>query len=114
MEPGILYLTTLTTPGSKAILEKCLESLMLAIDGNQPPASLYQLYYEQAIGTPESKSDGRAYDFPALSPNLAFDDATLRPVQEAWRLVMGQDGEEAVVDYMTFQDREGVGDDDES
>jgi len=109
---GILYLATLASESSKTILEKGLSSLLAAISDEDIPSSLYQLYYEQAVAPNEIRSTNRTFDFPAPSPDLAFSDSALAPVKEAWKLVMGG-GDVDEDEYMKFQDREGVGDDDD-
>ncbi|KAK3336662.1 GDP dissociation inhibitor-domain-containing protein [Cercophora scortea] len=107
---SVLYLTMLSSPDSKNILHRALESLLIALDGEQQrPESLYHLYYEQAGSSMKRQQDGLIFGFPPPSLSLSFDDATLGPVREAWKVVMGEAG----ADYMTFPDREGYVDDDE-
>jgi len=77
------------------------------------PACLYQLYYEQAATASSSAAfNGGVFDLPRPPLDLAFKDVSLDPVKEAWKAVMGPltEGEDA--EYMQFQDREGMGDDD--
>ncbi len=109
---AVLYFATLTTPNSKAMLQQCLVSLLAAVDTELPPAPLYQLYYKQAVGSSEHKLLGHRFEFPLPSTDLAFDDALLGPVQEAWKTVMGTATGDEGIAYMSFQEREGVGDDD--
>ncbi len=78
---------------------------------DQVPPILYQLQYEQLAGSESSEVDGPVFTLPAPSSSLAFDDATLEPVREAWKRVMGDAAVES--EYLTFEDREGAIDDDE-
>jgi hypothetical protein len=102
---GVLYLTTLATPASKALLQSALESLMSALaDGGDAPACLYQLHYQQSRGSSTCKADGSVIQLPAPSLNLAFDDSVLDTVRQAWKTAMGSEVDDQ--DYMVFSDRE--------
>lgn len=82
-------------------------------DGSLPQC-LYQVYYEQQQSDGSTlAAEGRILDLPPPSVMLTFDDATLGPVQEAWRGIMGKAAEEDDVQYMVFTDREGVGEEDD-
>jgi len=108
----VLYFSTLRTPGSRAVLESSLASLLASLETEKPAPVHFQLYYEQVIPTAGFRQEGKVFEFAATSPSLAFDDATLGPVKEVWRLVVGSVTEEEEAGYMKFQDREGVGEDD--
>lgn len=125
-----------------ALLQAEHAAALLADEGS-PPLSLYKLRYEQGEGTAgKDKADGAKqsrdtanatpalFTFPAPSLSLAFDDAQLGAVREAWELVAGpgERGEQVAagqpeegeareageeVEYMVFQDREGVGEEDD-
>lgn len=113
---GVLYLSTIQTPDSKAFLEHTTSSLLAALAPQDGPAPrcLYQLYYEQQSSNTNALSgQGRILDFPTLPVSLTFDDDTLNPVQEAWRTAMGEAAQEDGVQYMVFADREGMDNDDE-
>lgn len=45
--------------------------------------------------------------------DLAFNDSTLDPVRQAWDMAMGQEANAEGVEYLVFDDREGVVDDDD-
>jgi len=92
-------------------LESILASFLESLDAGPVPIH-FQLYYEQAVPTTASEKDGRVFEYSSASPSLTFDDATLGPVQEAWKLVMGAVTEQEEAEYMKFRDREGVGEDD--
>lgn len=107
---GVLYLSTVATSNSKEILSRSLESLLFAVDRDQVPQCLYQLYYEQAAGVKHSRLDGLILDLPGPSLSLLMDDASLNHVREAWRKVVGDAVDDA--EYMVFTAREPVDDDD--
>ncbi|KAM5346763.1 hypothetical protein ACJ41O_009768 [Fusarium nematophilum] len=108
----VIYLSTVHTSAAKSILEKSLSSLLAAVaEGQEVPPVIYQLYYEQSNSTNALSVDGNSATFSSSSAGLAFDDSILDSVQEAWKLVMGEP-DDASVEYMKFEDREGGGDDD--
>lgn len=53
----------------------------------------------------------RVIKFPRMSPDLAFDDLLIERVRHAWQLITGRD--ESAGEFMVFEDREGMGEDDE-
>ncbi|KAL7621559.1 Rab proteins geranylgeranyltransferase component A [Parahypoxylon ruwenzoriense] len=108
-----------TPPQSAQRLESALDALLAAatsLESTAAPVCLYKLQYEQAVSTREPLSTTRGnvstFAFPSPPLNLAFDDGCLGAVRDAWKLVMGEGASEE--DYMVFEDREGVGDDDEA
>lgn len=46
------------------------------------------------------------FSFPSPTLDLAFNDASLDAVLEAWKVVMGDAADES--EYMIFDDREGA------
>jgi Rab proteins geranylgeranyltransferase component A len=110
---GVLYFTTLQSEASERILQAALDAVNLALSDGAETACLYQLYYEQAIGSAKSARSDGIFEFLPPLPSLAFNDATLDAVHEAWKDVMGSTIEEQGLEYMKFQDREGMGDDDD-
>ena len=107
----MLYLTTLATSQSREILDLALQSFLGALGQDPGPECLYKLYYEQAAGSGQPQVGGSTFQFPALSLSLAFDDASLSPVREAWAKATGAPADDS--EYMVFADREGQMDDDE-
>jgi RAB protein geranylgeranyltransferase component A len=107
-----LYLSTIPTERSKHLLQRALAALLATQKVEHADACLYQLYYEQRAGSGELKVDGNVVTFPCPSISLAFDDATLEPVRQAWDTVGRPDGAEGVT-YMQFEDREKLDDDDD-
>ncbi|KAI0113898.1 GDP dissociation inhibitor-domain-containing protein [Hypoxylon sp. NC0597] len=114
---SVIYLTTLAAPQSAQRLGSALDALLAAatpIDSPKP-VCLYKLQYEQSLSARKPSRTTRGgvstFAFPSPSLNLAFDDGCLEAVKDAWKLVMG--GEASEDEYMVFQDREGVGDEDE-
>ncbi|CCC10337.1 hypothetical protein SMACR_02912 [Sordaria macrospora] len=108
---GVLYLTTMATSNSKEVLSRALESFLSAMDHDQVPQCLYQLYYEQAAGVKQSRLDELTIDLPGPSLSLSMDDLLLKHVREAWKKVASDTADDA--EYMIFTDREPVDDDDE-
>lgn len=49
-----------------------------------------------------------AYRFPPSSLDLAFEDDTLDLVKEAWKIIVGDEVDDA--DFMMFDDRNGTSD----
>ncbi|KAF5019297.1 hypothetical protein F66182_8690 [Fusarium sp. NRRL 66182] len=108
----VIYLSTVSTPSAKSVLETALSSLLISVsDGQVVAPPIYQLYYEQSNGTSALNVDTNIATFSPACLSLAFDDSSLDSAQEAWKFVTGDAGDEAV-DYMKFEDREGGEDDD--
>ncbi|KAI8953373.1 rab protein geranylgeranyltransferase component A [Xylaria longipes] len=110
---SVVYLTMEVKPQSPDILDMALTALLQAAATTADV--LYKLYYEQATSARESvvTSQGSAtvFEFPSPSLGLAFDDGSLDAVKEAWKIVMkDEDLDDA---FMKFEDREGMGDDDD-
>ncbi|KAI1760937.1 GDP dissociation inhibitor-domain-containing protein [Hypoxylon sp. FL1150] len=115
---SVIYLTTPSTPRAAQRLESNLDNLLAAVspaEGSTTPICLYKLQYEQSLSAREASSTARngvtIFTFPSPSLSLAFDDKCLSAVKDAWKLVIGEDASED--EYMIFQDREGVADDDD-
>lgn len=92
-------------------------SLLAAVDTEDAPKShvLYRMYYEQQCNNDVALAgDQRILSFQPPPVALTFNDASLEPIYEAWKHVLGGDiPEETLSDYMIFADREGVADDDD-
>ena len=93
-------------------MEGCLASFLESYESDQLIPTHFQLYYEQAIPSGSFSSEGHIFDFSSSSTSLAFDDTTLGAAKEAWKLVMGSMTDDEEAEYMRYQDREGVGEDD--
>ncbi|OAA54187.1 rab proteins geranylgeranyltransferase component A [Cordyceps fumosorosea ARSEF 2679] len=114
----IVYLSTISTASSKALLETALLSLLhaaTAVGGQAIPEVVYKLQYEQVgAKTPSLDVDEEGIvTFGAPVLDLAFRDTTLQPVRQAWEKLTGLAGEEADAEYYVFEDREGVDDEDD-
>ncbi|KAI0454026.1 GDP dissociation inhibitor-domain-containing protein [Xylaria acuta] len=113
--PGqsVIYLTMEAIPQSLDILDMALTALLQAVA--TAADVLYKLYYEQATSARKSlvtsQDSATVFEFPSPSLGLAFDDGSLDTVKEAWKIVM----KDEVLDdtFMKFEDREGMGDDDD-
>ncbi|KAI1343360.1 GDP dissociation inhibitor [Xylariaceae sp. FL0016] len=112
---SVIYLTTLSSSGAPQRLEKALDALlqMSMTLAPQAPSCLFKLLYEQYAGKCSSSPNKSTsmFEFPAPSFGLAFDDSCLDAVKDAWNHVTGDSTNDD--QYMIFQDRESVGDDDD-
>lgn len=108
----IIYFSTMTGSNSKTLLGNALSSLLTVASKSHPAMSLWQMYYEQACGTSTLNVENNIGIFDRFTPDLAFNDSILGPVQQAWRRVVGSDAEDT--NYMKFDDREGVDDEDDA
>jgi hypothetical protein len=104
----------LATPQASHILNVALTALLQAVTPSANP--LYKLYYEQTTSARQSQvtslRSAAVFEFPSPSLSLSFDDSSLDPVKEAWKLVMKDEASEDA--YMVFEDREGMDDDDDN
>ncbi|KAL2259140.1 hypothetical protein VTK26DRAFT_7312 [Humicola hyalothermophila] len=108
---SVLYLTTLASADSQELLKQALNAFVEAISEDQPPHILYQFQYDQSGGPRDMRVEGSVVTLPAPNLSLAFDDASLEPIHETWKRVVGDAAVEG--EYMTFSDREGAMDDDD-
>lgn len=112
---GVIYCSVaLPGPQGQALIEAAVDRL---IQAEGPPARvLWSLRYTQSgrlsNGEPRrlTVEDGipGCYHFPPSSLDLAFEDDTLDLVKEAWKIVVGDEADDA--DFMMFDDREGTSD----
>ena len=91
-------------------------SRLLDLVGESPsPRSLWTLKYEQPDQAITVSSDVGGPDntivFPAPSSDLVFDESILERVKAAWQKIMGPDFRSE--DFLVFEDRNPVGDDDD-
>ncbi|PHH88151.1 hypothetical protein CDD83_7924 [Cordyceps sp. RAO-2017] len=109
-----VYLSTMSGPQSRQMLEAALSSLLTALaPEGERPTCLYRLGYEQRGGTGAFMADGGIGTFALPSLELALPDSAVAPVREAWAMVTGGDGADGE-GYMRFEDREGVADDEDA
>ncbi|KAI1124270.1 rab protein geranylgeranyltransferase component A [Nemania abortiva] len=110
---SVIYLTMQAGPQSSRVLDIAVTALLQAV--TPTAAILYKLYYEQSISARQSlvTSQGGAtvFEFPSPSLGLAFDDENLDAVKEAWKLVLKDEATDDT--FMKFEDREGMGGDDD-
>lgn len=112
---GVIYCSVaLPGPEGQALIESAVDRLIRA---EGPQASvLWSLRYTHSgrlsNGEPRrlTVEDGvpDGYLFPPSSLDLAFEDDTLDLVKEAWKIVVGDEVDDA--DFMMFDDREGTSD----
>ncbi|WDK18020.1 rab protein geranylgeranyltransferase component A [Colletotrichum graminicola] len=110
---SVLYFVTPKTANSAEALEKASASLLSALgDGESQPQVIYKVAYEQAKAASSASADASDV-LPSLPLDLAFSDAALEPVRQAWAKVAGPVADDPDTQYMKFEDREGVGDEDD-
>jgi hypothetical protein len=96
-------------------LDEALDRLLKLTNESPHPVALWSLKYEQRGYTlPETSAnlvgeEAKTITFPPLSLDLAFDETVLNTVKEAWQTIMGPDTQ----DFLVFEDRNPMGDDDE-
>lgn len=83
------------------------------VDATPSPTLLWSLQYEHhpsiATSLLPATDSGNVLKFPPPPSDLAFDDAILGRVKGVWQTIIGDDAGE----FLTFEDREAYGDDDE-
>lgn len=79
------------------------------LEDTEKPSVLFEIQYEQSRQSSASIITDQGCDLPTPSLDLAFDDAALDTVEEAWRKIMG----ESATLYMTFKPREQFDDEDD-
>jgi len=117
---SVLY-ATVGLPGESGVrlLEKAVESLLSCLKMQPRPTILWSLRYEQhypSIQPPQNSAlphlwplDKRILVLPPTSLDLVLDDSVLDQIKGVWQTIMGDEAGE----FMKFDDREGVGADDE-
>lgn len=107
-------MSTMSTPKSKLLLEQALSLLSVAVSPDQEqPKCLYRLSYQQSSAATDVHVDGNTVNLPPLPLDLAFNDSVMDQVRAAWDVVTQGDEPAEDVEYMNFDDREGVIDEDE-
>ncbi|KAG6014828.1 hypothetical protein E4U43_006081 [Claviceps pusilla] len=107
----VVYLSTLSCPNSCALLDVSLSKLLAAAaSSSQSAKCLWRLHYEQTCGAGSFAVQDNIGTFGRFAPDLTLNDSVLEPVQQAWQAVVGPDAD--TDNYMKFDDREGVQDDD--
>ncbi|KAL2876096.1 Rab proteins geranylgeranyltransferase component A [Colletotrichum sp. CLE4] len=110
---SVLYFITPNTSTSTEALEKALVSFLSALgNGEDKPEAIYKVAYQQAQAAAAISADVSDV-LLSLPLDLAFSDTALEPVRDAWTKVMGPAAEDPDVVYMKFDDREGVGDEED-
>ncbi|KAL0937464.1 RAB proteins geranylgeranyltransferase component a [Colletotrichum truncatum] len=110
---SVLYFVTPKSATSAEALQKALDSLLASLaDGENQPQTIYKVAYQQARPTASAPADDVLY-VPSLPLDLAFSDSALESVRDTWWKIMGPVADDPDVQYMKFEDREGVGDEDD-
>lgn len=98
---GVLYATTRHSSSSKGLLEAALDAFLATPSGDAK--LLYSLYYEQQQGFRTTEGSLKGTD-PSI--DLAFNDLVLDNVAAEWKVIMGNEADEAV--FMKFEERPGM------
>jgi hypothetical protein len=100
---GVLYATTLHSNGSKALIEAALDAFLRSANIEDTKV-LYTLYYEQQ----SLKSTGESSKDSDPSLDLSCNDQLLEDVAQEWKVVLGNEVDQAA--FMQFEERTGMND----
>lgn len=103
---GVLYATTIYSSSSKVLLEAALDAFLATPSGDAK--LLYRLYYEQQQGIRSTEGPFKGME---TSMDLAFNDLVLDDVAAEWKLIMGDEADEAA--FMQFDERPGMNEEEE-
>ncbi|RDW80121.1 hypothetical protein BP6252_04759 [Coleophoma cylindrospora] len=109
---SVIYASTSQTASSKKLLDLCVSSFIKAVTAENAQL-LYNLHYEQKQSTFESYSAGVVHHLQDPSLDLAFDDALLGDVEEAWNVTAKNIGLEDSGTFLQFEERNPMNGDDE-
>ncbi|KAI4118164.1 MAG: hypothetical protein LQ338_007453 [Usnochroma carphineum] len=125
---GIIYTSThLSHPSTALLLKSAMDIFLDTLDESPRPKILWSLFYTQHHPTssstslvPDTEDSTTAPDHKCdrilclrdLSPSLALEDEVLRDVRAAWEVITADDGE-ARGGFLQFEEREGVGAEDD-
>lgn len=122
---GVLYASTKSVQNSKERLNVAVALLLSAsfdasgsdqtVNSDSKPEVLFELYYDQSRASTSNDIAGTTCALPSSSLDLAFDEAVLDNVEDAWRFVNKKTSteEKQETPYMVFKSREQFDDDDE-
>ncbi|RHZ55681.1 hypothetical protein CDV55_104919 [Aspergillus turcosus] len=111
----VLYSSvSISGPDGQSLLESAIHKLLQS-SADQNAKILWSLRFTQlgrlsqdVRGTPriqKSSLSANILSFPPPSLDLAFDDALIDTVKDAWKMIMG---DQASDDFMNFEDRKGA------
>ena len=89
-----------------------IAQFLQCVDESTKPQVLWQLQYQQQCGVSSSSSnvgEEKLIALSASSVDLAFDENILDSVKAAWQKITGGQPQ----DFLVFEDRNPVGDDDD-
>ena len=118
--PGVIYASTReTSEDSKQSLTDAVEKLLSTANEDPAPRILWSMSYNEKDRAPSTAvpaafahdESGQLMVFPQKSLDLAFDDALVDSVKGVWREIMGSNAND--VEFLRFEEREGIGDDDD-
>jgi len=100
-----------TTSGNQVLISVAITELLQTVDEASRGQVLWNLQYQQSLESSSSSNfdDGKTISLAESSIDLAFDENILESVKAAWQKITG--GEER--DFLMFEDRNPVGDEDD-
>lgn len=105
-----------STSGPTSLLDEAVKRLLAVMADTSQPVILWCLKYEQqgpgadhSGSDPKTNAEDGTVIFPSPSLDLAFDEAVLDAVKEAWQRIIGPEAK----DFLVFEERNPVGDEDE-
>ena len=109
---GVLYISTLAIGNAKERIDAAVSAFIASFEEQSTVEKLYNLFYVQSTNKVQATSKDGIYTMASSSLDLAFDDATLDSVEDAWKSTLTED--EDVSSFMTFEVREQMhGEDDD-
>lgn len=120
MVTGLIYAYTSHPESSKAhaLLQTAVERLLARVHEDPTPSILWYMHYDQQYTLPPTANDWETnvecdrfsnphiLQLPDMMPGLVLEDDVLKHVRAAYDRIVGDEN----AGFMSFEDREGVGD----
>lgn len=109
MITGVIYATT---SGDQSLITAAIAQLIQSVEEPAKPHILWQLQYQQrcdVLSTSGDVGEEKSISLPASLVDLAFDENILDCVKAAWQRITGGQPQ----DFLVFEERNPVGDDDD-
>jgi Rab proteins geranylgeranyltransferase component A len=110
---GVIYASVAGTHDeSFQILDRAVSALLNSIDEQPKPHVLWKMQYQQRAYSPAGNpynAEAGILELPTLTDGIVLHDHVLDAVKEVWRKITG----EAEENFMKFEARDGIVDDDE-
>ena len=107
---GILYCTTISSPVATVLMEMAINILLSSVKDGDAQV-IYKLSYKQYADNPSDDDVGVAAQIPSL--DLVFNDRIIDQVEATWKEIMGQEPGASATEFMKFEERKGLYDDDD-